>query len=831
MSFWNSPNGNEPGHLAAGVYTLRFGRNDLYRVNPPLSRMIAAIPATYCFGIDADWLSTATNVLSYRPEYEVGTSLYFKNEPDKLYYAFVFGRLMLLPFSLLGAWTCYRFAFLLYGQAAALFALILWCFNPYILTWSATINPDITATSLGIFCFYLFWQWCHQPSWWNTFWVGGVAGLLLVSKTVWILIFGILPALCVLACLFYAKNDQCRLLLKSFGKLCIIFVTSIIILNVFYNFSGSCKLLKQYSFISASLSGNSSENSNWDKNRFAQSSLGLLPIPLPQDYLYGIDVQKYDFERGIPSYVNGTWSEHGFRYYYLYAFLLKTPIGVQVLILVAVVLSFAGKQYRSDFFSEIVLIFPLSIILILISSQTGFSVHSRYLLPLLPFLFVWTSKTALVIFDERFNFVKTSRKQVLLQVLIVFFVVWGVISSLSVFPHSMSYFNEFAGGSCNGAKYLLGSDLDWGQDVYHLQHWQKKHPDARPIRIALSGTMPLEKTEIKYDGAIPKEGDGTNVLVAIRPGWYAVNVNNLYGKKNEYSYLKNKKPTARVGYSILLYYFGSEEINVLRKNFKLPSLEEEEQQITAFFEILSENKSDVDSKRTVAIYSGTGAASDSVDAIATLHEKENISHEKLTIQNIRSGNISKYDLLIVPGGLSNEMADALGNEGREAIRHFVHSGGGYVGICAGAYLASSTFEKFLGLVNIKTNHTQEYMPRIGILEQRQLGSATVKVEFSTEGKKLFATNQFENINYINGPIFIEAGRSDLPSCITLATYRSDVYSYRFQQGTMPNTPAIIAGQFGQGNVILFSPHPELTEGMESIIHDAVRSARKGKIKN
>jgi glutamine amidotransferase-like uncharacterized protein len=845
MSFWNSPNGNEAGHLAAGVYTLRFGRSDLYRVNPPLSRMVAAIPAAYYFGIDADWLPTAANILSHRPEYEVGTSLYFKNDPDKLYNAFLFGRLMLLPFSLLGAWVCYRFAFLIYGQAAAILAMILWCFNPYVLTWSATINPDITAASLGIFTFYLFWQWQHQTSWWNTLCVGAAVGLLLVSKTVWIIIFGILPILCVTACLFFAKDCRWRFLLNSFMKLCVIFIVSIIIVNVFYNFSGTCKLLKQYSFISASLSGNSSGDSSDNSsggfdlgnNRFAQSCLGLLPIPLPQDYLYGIDVQKYDFERGIPSYVNGIWSDRGFWYYYVYAFLLKTPIGFQLLVLLSVVLSFAGQRWRAGFFSEFVLIFPFAIILILISSQDGFSVHSRYLLPLLPFLFVWISKTALLVFDERFDFAqRLSMRRLLLKVMIIFFVIYGVLSSLSVFPHSMSYFNEFAGGSDNGAKFLLGSDLDWGQDVYYLQDWQRTHPAARPFRITLSGTMPLEKTGIKYDGAVPKEGDGTNVFAAIKPGWYAINVNNLYGQKNEYSYLKNKKPIAKAGYSILIYHFDRNEIETQRKHFNLQTLAEEEQQTTLFFETLILNKSDVESKRVVAIYSDTGVAGDSVEAITKLLAREKIINETITVQKIRNNDLSKYDLLIVPGGVSNEMADALGKEGCDAIRKFVFDGGGYIGICAGAYLASSTFAKFLGLVNVKTNHSQEYMPRIGTLEQRQLGSASVKIEFSTEGKKLLTTDQFVNKNYdeadrvvnfiyINGPIFIESGRSDLPSSITLATYRSDVYRYHFQQGTMPNTPAIVAGQFGQGNVILFSPHPELTEGMDSILINATRAVK------
>jgi hypothetical protein len=313
MSFWNSPNGNEPGHLAAGVYTLRFGRTDLYRVNPPLSRMIAAIPATYLFGIDADWLSTAANILSYRPEYEVGASLYFKNDPTKLYYAFAFGRLMLLPFTLLGCWTCYRFAYELYGKHAALLALVLWCFNPYVLTWSATINPDITATSLGIFCFYLFWKWCRQPSWRNTLLTGGLCGLLFVSKTVWIFVFGIWSFFWIFAIISNLKTYH-RPMLMSMGKLCTIFLIGILILNVFYNFSGSFQQLKKYSFISAALTSPSSDKTNVNKNRFAESWLGEIPIPLPQDYVYGIDVQKYDFERGIPSYINGVWSDHGCWY-------------------------------------------------------------------------------------------------------------------------------------------------------------------------------------------------------------------------------------------------------------------------------------------------------------------------------------------------------------------------------------------------------------------------------------------------------------------------------------------------------------------------------------
>ena len=825
MSFWNSPSFNEPCHLAAGVYTLRFGRTDLYRVNPPLARMVAAIPATYFFDIDANWLSTATNVLSYRPEYEVGASLFSKNDPDKLFYAIAFGRLMLLPFSLLGAWACYRFSLEIYGKVAAFFALLLWCFNPYVLTWAATVNPDIVATSVGIFSFYLFWHWCRLSSWKNTLWVGGALGGLFVTRTVWVIVFGLLPILWLIAFFTGGKKTVRHFSLQA-SQLFLAFVIAFVVLNMFYNFSGSFRPLKEYSFISASLAGQSQEQQRMVKNRFAESWLGNIPVPFPQDYVYGIDVQKFDFERGIPSYINGSWSERGFWYYYIYAFLLKTPIGFQLLMLLALFLSLVNRQFRSTWLNEAILILPFCVILGLISSQDGFSVHSRYLLPLLPFLVVWSSKVGLCFEPQDMAKVRTNLSVVLCRVTVLILVAWGMTSSLSVFPHSMSYFNEFAGGPANGGRYLLGSDLDWGQDVYHLQQWQKRNPDARPLRISLSWTMPLENTAIRYDGIVPREGDGTNIFAAIKPGWYAINVNNVFSRNNEYAYFRNETPVAKAGWSINIYHFDENEIDERRREYGLPTIGEERKSMSDFYETLLHKKSCSQGSAKAALYSGKGVTEGSLTAIKELLSAEDHVGHELDMQSIRSGQLSDFDLIIVPGGISNEMADALGNEGREAIRQFVRSGGGYIGICAGAYLASATFEKFLGLVNVKTNHYQEYMPRVGMQEHRQLGSALVNVTFSHEGQKLFSQEEYGTIDYINGPIFIEAGRLDLPPFLTLATYQSDIYQYHFQQGTMPNTPAIVAGQFGNGYVILFSSHPELTKGMESLVVDAVRMVRR-----
>jgi len=46
-------------------------------------------------------------------------------------------------------------------------------------------------------------------------------------------------------------------------------------------------------------------------NRFKDLLPGSFPMPLPANYIQGIDTQRLDFERGLPSYLRGEWSEHG----------------------------------------------------------------------------------------------------------------------------------------------------------------------------------------------------------------------------------------------------------------------------------------------------------------------------------------------------------------------------------------------------------------------------------------------------------------------------------------------------------------------------------------
>lgn len=111
----HSPNLNEPAHLVAGVSHWKFGRFELYRVNPPLVRMVAALPVLLS---DAkyDW-SGFYESAGARPVFGMGRQFIETNGEKSIWY-FTIARWACIPFSLLGGFICFLWAKDLYGPAA-----------------------------------------------------------------------------------------------------------------------------------------------------------------------------------------------------------------------------------------------------------------------------------------------------------------------------------------------------------------------------------------------------------------------------------------------------------------------------------------------------------------------------------------------------------------------------------------------------------------------------------------------------------------------------------------------------------------------------------------
>ena len=584
----NSPNPDETAHLAAGADVWQSGRFDLYPVNPPLVRALAALPIVYgC--TDADWASTCEEQRNMSPrtrsEFSIGIGL-VRNNPDRVMWFFTLSRLACIPLSVIGGYFCWRWASELYGNWAGVISLVLWCFSPNVIAWSATICPDVAAASFGIAACYFFWRWLKEPEWFGALLAGIVLGLAELTKMTWIILFVVWPLIWMVWLWGERRNVIQLPWYKQSLQLASNLAIGLFVINLGYSFGGTFTRLGDFTFVSHTLAGaDSIVDGGKGGNRFTNSWLDNVPVPLPKDYVEGMDLQKVDFERGLPSYLFGQWSQHGWWYYYIVCAVLKVPLGTWAVALLAVVVRLGQSlsrgrketatgdaQYRVSWLDELVLLLPAIVLFVFVSSQTGFSRHFRYVLPAVPFLFVWIGSVAQT----------AMRKPRTIGAIVTGVLMWMVTSSLSIYPHSMSYFNELAGGPMGGPRYLLDANIDWGQDALYLKDWCEKHPEATPIHVAFGNSYSDVLLQLGervrnlnlLDSINHKQSPANNKPRELgpKPGWYAVSVHRIYDSSDHYQYFQQFTPVATAGYSIYIYHITLEEANLARRAIGVPAL-------------------------------------------------------------------------------------------------------------------------------------------------------------------------------------------------------------------------------------------------------------------
>jgi hypothetical protein len=106
---------------------------------------------------------------------------------------------------------------------------------------------------------------------------------------------------------------------------------------------------------------------------------------------------------------------------------------------------------------------------------------------------------------------------------------WMVVSSLSFYPHYLSYFNELIGSRLNMYKILADSNVDWKQNDYYLEDYLRQNAGKA---IYVNPEKPVTGTVV-------------------------VNVNRLVGVTAplaRYDWLRSRhEPVGHIGYSWLIY--------------------------------------------------------------------------------------------------------------------------------------------------------------------------------------------------------------------------------------------------------------------------------------
>ncbi len=596
-AYVHSPMTDEIAHFAAGLGHWRYGDFELYNVNPPLARVVGTLPLYCAMPVDEEAMSKAYSVsgssrddqggiVSHRKEFSIGDKLMSAMGSRYLFWLMI-ARWACIPFSCIGAWVCFAWASDLYGERAGWTALVLWCTSPLVLAFGGALTPDVPSGAMGILALYRYWKWTEESSYGNAYFAGLSIGLAELTKSTWILLHPMLFLITV--GLMFNRQNRISLAAQCGFQLMLAWV----VLLAGYGFTDQFKPLGEFEFSSPQLQvrelSESGEVERIVGNRFRGTLMESIPVPLPTELVRGVDTQESAMTaQTIIGFLCGELRLGGWWYYYFAVLLFKCTIGELGLFFIATLgvlgscLSFRAthgdcdqataklRWHRLLCIETALLLGPVVLYLALLSYHTGLNRHARYMLQFLPLCFVWGSQ-AVTYFPER----------PWLRYGTIGFAAFGSLSSLSCFPHSLAYFNEVVGGPTQGHRYLSGTNIDWGHNVFYLRdELQRRGWDSVGVSLWTRYDLKLAGIEAEIK-KIPKLKLADRVVVGpmredfklLEPGRYAMSVCLVQGTMgvsnsiqqddpidNGFTYFQEFKPVGHVGHSIWLYELSDEDI-------------------------------------------------------------------------------------------------------------------------------------------------------------------------------------------------------------------------------------------------------------------------------
>ena len=543
---------DEAAHLPAGYTYLKLRDHRLNPEHPPLIKVLAAAPLLL---MDVQ-LKPDDEAWRLRRQWEFGRRfLYRWNDADRLLFR---ARLAIVALGALLGVAVFLRARRGWGLAAGALALFLCAFSPDVLAHGQIVTTDVGAALFMFLSVVAFERLVERATAGRLLAAGLAAGAAIASKFSMLVLAPILAVLAVVAVLSRepmtrawkrgapddvlgrgARAAHVALLLVGIA------VGALIVLWATYGFASP-------------LAPDPGVESAFDWGRVSgrggpvEAAIGAARRihALPEAYAFGF-LRFFRHSEARPTFLLGHLSDSGFWYYFPVTFALKTPLALVALLILSVA---TRRHHPATLRTELFLWLPVAVYFVL-ACTLGLNIGHRHLLPVYPFLFVIAGRCA--------AHAVVRVPAILSGAAVVILAAWYGVSVAGVHPHYLAYFNELAGGPAGGYRYLVDSNLDWGQDLPGLKAWMDRNGVAR-IKLSYFGTADPQYHRIDCD-LLPGQmlPPPREVVREIAPGdVVAVSATNLQGvyldpaDRPLMERLRAQAPVATIGHSILVYRAG-----------------------------------------------------------------------------------------------------------------------------------------------------------------------------------------------------------------------------------------------------------------------------------
>lgn len=568
---------DELAHIPAGYSYIKFLDYRLNPEHPPLLKAFSTIPLlglNLSFKTDSPaWASDVNG------QWDVGDQFLYEsgNNADQIIKT---ARIFPIILTLITTASIYFLSKELLGKWWALTPAFLFGFSPTVIAHGHYVTTDIAATAGFIFSIYFFLKYLSKPSHKSLITTGLVLGFAELTKFSLVLL---IPYFFIILFIFRLINKS-ELTKRLWGLLLIFVIALGVIWIIYFFFTLKYPPQKQIADTTHIL--------NSFKNKAIANfviTLTLTDFTRPiAHYFLGILMVLQRTAWGNTNYFLGEVSNLGSILYFPLVFFAKEPIPSLLLIATAFTIGTTKiiKNYLNKFssikdylrinFTE----FSMIIFIIIYwsySLKSPLNIGFRHILPTLPFIYILITKTIR-------NF-KLPKRDIFLG----FMIVWYFIETIFTTPYFLSYFNQFAGGTKNGYRYVTDSNYDWGQDLKRLAEFIKNYNGCADLTCpsTIQINQPIKKIAIDYFGRGNPEyylGDIAEEWSSKRSNpknqnieWLAVSINILeevfakskteQTKKSEsdYLWLRNLRPPRqgigqvpepdfRAGTSIFIYH-------------------------------------------------------------------------------------------------------------------------------------------------------------------------------------------------------------------------------------------------------------------------------------
>jgi hypothetical protein len=421
------------------------------------------------------------------------------------------------------------------GPLAGIVALALCAFDPSIIAHGMLATTDLGVTAFSFIALYWLWKSLRRPSPGVLIAAGVTLGLALMSKMTAVIL---LP---VSVLLIFAPGMATRARTPIIERMTARMRNPR--LRRWLGLAVMAVAIYAIAFLTM-----------WAIYRFEVAKLPGVPIPLPAaTHLTSVLKAQNHLDVGHPTFLMGQVSEKGWWYYFPVAFLVKTPIPVLILLALSTALGIRRQMVAGGRRTAILLLIAFISTYALVALFSAVEIGYRHLLPLLPCLFVLAAQILnLEPATHHASRITYHASRFMFYVLLA----WHIIGAASIFPNYLTFFNELVGGPKNGWKYLVDSNLDWGQSLIELRTYISENHLGR-INLSATGFANPAVYGIAYDPLPPMPNPQSVIHFDPKPGRYYIGAHNLQiGSPIDhdvFGWFRERTPSEWIANAILVY--------------------------------------------------------------------------------------------------------------------------------------------------------------------------------------------------------------------------------------------------------------------------------------